>query len=300
MFARSVSYLFLSVSIASFEPSINTLVSFIQNTPAVVVVMAFFIGWIGCWLPVAIVSALALNLQLGKPLQPEQKLPLLVSLYLLAPLILWGINWLTNTSFSNYGLRVNISLLGSLGLGFVLGVLSLAVVFGGQFWLSWCSWQQNVETQNFASLQPILLPIFLVALFVGGIEELVFRGFLFTQLTQDYPVWVAAVISSSIFALLHLVWERRETIPQLPGLWLMGMVLVLARFSDRNNLGLAWGLHAGWVWAIACIDTAELITYTGKVPEWLTGKNKKPLAGAAGIVCLLLTGLILYFFSAYI
>jgi membrane protease YdiL (CAAX protease family) len=262
--------------------------------------MAFFISWIGCWLPVAIVSALALNLQLGKPLQSEQKLPLLISLYLLAPFILWGINWLTNTSFSDYGFNVNISLLGSLGLGFVLGVLSLAVVFGGQFWLSWCSWQENVETRLIASLQSILLPIFLVAMFVGGVEELIFRGFLFTQLTQDYSVWLAAVISSLIFALLHLVWERQETIPQLPGLWLMGMVLVLARFSDRNNLGLAWGLHAGWVWAIACLDTAELITYTGKVPEWLTGKNKKPLAGAAGIVCLLLTGLILYFFSAYI
>jgi uncharacterized protein len=298
MFARSVSYLLVSVSISSFEPSMNTLLSFFENAPVIVVLMAFFVGWIGCWFPVAIVSALALNLQLGKPLQPEQKLPLLISLYLLAPFILWGINWLTNTSFSNYGFNVDISLLGSLGLGFVLGVLSLAVVFGGQFWLSWCSWQEsNVETQNFASLQQIMLPIFLVALFVGGIEELIFRGFLFTQLAQDYPVWVAAVISSLIFALLHLVWERRETIPQLPGLWLMGMVLVLARFTDGGNLGLAWGLHAGWVWAIACLDTAELITYTGKVPEWLTGKNKKPLAGAAGIVCLLLTGLTLYFFS---
>jgi uncharacterized protein len=267
----------------------NTLLSFLENAPVIVVLMAFFVGWIVCWFPVAIVSALALNLQLGKPLQPEQKLPLLISLYLLAPFILWGINWLTNTSFSNYGFNVNISLFSSLGLGFVLGVLSLAVIFGGQFWLSWCSWQESQTKQ----LRSILLPIFLVALFVGGIEELIFRGFLFTQLAQDYPVWVAAVISSLIFALLHLVWERRETIPQLPGLWLMGMVLVLARFSCSGNLGLAWGLHAGWVWAIACLDTAELITYTGKVPEWLTGKNKKPLAGAAGIVCLLLTGLIL-------
>ncbi|MBD2604426.1 CPBP family intramembrane metalloprotease [Scytonema hofmannii FACHB-248] len=295
MFARSVSYL-LSVSLSSFEPSINTLLSFIENAPVIVVVMAFFIGWIGCWFPVAIVSALALNLELGKPLQSEQKLPLLISLYLLAPFILWGINWLTNTSFSNYGFNVNISLLGSLGLGFVLGVFSLAVVFGGQLWLSWCSWQESQTKQ----LQSILLPIFLVALFVGGIEELVFRGFLFTQLAEDYPVWLAAVISSLIFALLHLVWERHDTIPQLPGLWLMGMVLVLARFSDRGNLGLAWGLHAGWVWAIACLDTAELISYTGKVPEWLTGKNKKPLAGATGIVCLLLTALILWVFSGYI
>jgi uncharacterized protein len=75
------------------------------------------------------------------------------------------------------------------------------------------------------------------------------------------------------------------------------MVLVLARFADRGNLGIAWGLHAGWIWAIATLDTAELITYTGKVSEWVTGKNKKPLAGLAGIVCVLLAGAILWLFD---
>jgi hypothetical protein len=64
--------------------------------------------------------------------------------------------------------------------------------------------------------------------------------------------------------------------PQLPGLWLMGMVLVLARYVDGGSLGLAWGLHAGWVWAIASLDSAQLITYTGTGSEWVTGKNRKP------------------------
>lgn len=103
-----------------------------------------------------------------------------------------------------------------------------------------------------------------------------FSGFLLTQLGRDYPIWLAAIISSLIFALLHLVWEKKETVPQLPGLWLMGMVLVLARLVNDGNLGIAWGLHSGWVWAIGCIDTAGLINYTGNVPEWVTGKNKNP------------------------
>ncbi|MCW5317688.1 CPBP family intramembrane metalloprotease [Nostoc sp. KVJ3] len=264
-----------------------------QNAPALVIVMAFFIFWIVCWFPVAVVSAILLNWQPPKPLQPEQKMPLLVSLYLLAPLILWGVSWFTNKSFSDYGFVGNLSTLGSLGLGFSLGVVSLAIVFSGQFGLGWCSFEKT----NFKLLLPILIPIFLIALLVGGIEELVFRGFLFTELAQDYPIWIAAAISSLIFALLHLVWEQRETVPQLPGLWLMGMVLVLARFADRNNLGLAWGLHAGWIWAIATLDTAELITYTGEVSDWFTGKNKKPLAGLAGIICVLGTGIIIWLFS---
>jgi uncharacterized protein len=277
-----------------FEPSVNAFLAFMENAPALLVVMVFLICWVGCWLPVATVSAILLNWQPTKPLQPEQKMPLLVSLYLLAPLILWGVGWLVNRSFLDYGFVANFSILNSLALGFGLGVLSLAIVFTGQFGLGWCSFQNlNIK------LIPILLPIFFIALLVGGIEELIFRGFLLTELAQDYPIWVAAVISSLIFALLHLVWEQRETVPQLPGLWLMGMVLVLARFVDRGNLGLAWGLHAGWVWAIATIDTAELITYTGKVSDWFTGKNKKPLAGLAGIICVVGTGVIIWLFSKY-
>ncbi|MEA5605618.1 type II CAAX endopeptidase family protein [Nostoc sp. UHCC 0252] len=266
-----------------------------QNAPALVIVMVFFICWIVCWLPVAAVSAILLDWQPPKSLQPEQKMPLLVSLYLLAPLILWGVSWLTNKSFWDYGFVGNFSTFGSLALGFALGVVSLAIVFSGQFGLGWCSF----EKKNFKLLLPILLPILLIALLVGGIEELVFRGFLFTELAQDYPVWVAAAASSLIFALLHLVWEQRETAPQLPGLWLMGMVLVLARFADRNNLGLAWGLHAGWIWAIATLDTAEIITYTGIVSDWFTGKNKKPLAGLAGIICVLGTGISIWLLSKY-
>ena len=274
---------------------VNTLRTFIEDASVPVVVITFFISWIGCWLPIAAVIAITLNWQPTKPLQPEQKLPLLVPLYLLAPLVLWGFIWLSHKSFSDYGFVGNLSLLGSLALGFGLGVFSLAIMFTCQFWLGWC----YLEKSNIKLIPSILPTILLIALLVGGIEELVFRGFLFTELERDYPVWVAAAISSLIFALLHLVWEQRETKPQIPGLWLMGMMLVLARMADGGSLGMAWGLHAALVWAIATVDTAELITYTGKAGEWWTGKNKKPLAGAAGIICVLGTGLILWFLSKY-
>ncbi|WP_017651144.1 CPBP family intramembrane glutamic endopeptidase [Fortiea contorta] len=286
---------FASIFITLSEPSADILLAFVKNVPVLFVVMAYFIVWILLWLPIAVVSAMIINWRPGKTLQPEQKIPLLIPLYLLAPLVLWGMNWLGLGSFSDYGLVSNFSIINSLVLGVSLGVLGLTVVFACQLYFGWCKIQQS----NFQRLPPILLPTFLIALLVGGIEELIFRGFLFTELQQDYPVWIAAVISSLIFALLHLVWEQHETLPQLPGLWLMGMVLVLARFADRGNLGIAWGLHAGWVWAIATLDTAELITYTNQVSDWCTGKNNKPLAGLAGIVCVLGTGVILWLLPQY-
>lgn len=269
----------------------NSAATFLANIPfSLLEAIAFFVVWAVCWLPVAVICAIAINWQPSKPLQPEQKLPLLASLYLIAPAVLWAASRVTGVSFSAYGFTWNLGILRSLALGFSLGVLGLAILFGIQTALGWLTWQK-VEVRQLIS---VLLPILLLALWISATEELVFRGFLLTQLRQDYSVGVAAIISSLVFALLHLIWEQRETIPQLPGLWLMGMVLVLARFVDGGSLGLAWGLHTGWVWAIASLDTAGLIVYTGKIPEWITGKHGKPLAGAAGIFCLLATGAILW------
>lgn len=254
--------------------------------------MAFFLTWIGCWLPIALILTKVLRWTANQSLQSEQKIPLLVSLYLLAPLILRVTCWLTHKSFSSYGWIGNFSILYSLSLGFSLGVLSLAFVFGCHLCFGLC----ELNISNLKSVPSTLFSVMLLAAFVSGVEELVFRGFLFSQLQQNYSVWTATVISSLIFALLHLVWEQKETTPQLPGLWLMGMVLVLARFTDNGGLGLAWGLHAGWVWSMATIDTSNLINYTGKVPEWITGKNKKPLAGVAGIFCMGITTVALCLF----
>lgn len=282
-----------------FDQAAKSMLLFFPQTTPLFRIIAFFLVWVGCWLPLAIPTAMALNWHPPKPLAASQKLPLLASLYLLAPLLLWGVAWVEGASFSNYGLLWNPSVLVSLGLGLGLSVLSLTIVFGIEWALGWINWQQS----NWKELGSIWLPILLLGLWIGGTEELIFRGFLVNELTRgefnqlfhaaNPNFWVAAAISSLIFALLHLVWEIRETLPQVPGLWLMGMILVLARACDGGSLGLAWGLHAGWIWGMASIDSAQLITYTGKGSAWFTGLAEKPLAGLAGIVCLLGTAAVL-------
>ena len=269
----------------------NNLLSRWENAPALVVIIAFFIAWIIFWLPIGFILTKLLHWTPEQPLQEQQKIPLIVSLYLLVPVTLFLINLLTNQSFADYGWIGNFSILYSLLLGFGWGVLSLVFVFGCQLYFGLCEFKLS----NPESVPSTLLSIMLVALLIGAVEELVFRGFLLTQLEQTYSVWIGAIVSSLIFAILHLVWERRETVPQLPGLWLMGMVLVLARFADHGSLGLAWGLHAGWVWSIASIDTLNLVKYPDNNLDWITGKNKKPLAGVAGIFCMVITAAALYF-----
>ena len=280
---------------AIFDRAANWWLMSLVASTALWKVAAFFIAWAVLWLPVAIPIATLLKWRPPQPLAAQQKLPLLAALYLIAPLILWGASWVDGVSFLDYGLDWKLNVLVSLGRGSGLGILSLIIVFIGQWILGWVEW----HSENWQRLGQVLLPVLLLGLWIGGTEELVFRGFLLNELQQDYSVWVAAVISSVIFALLHLIWDRQDTLPQLPGLWLMGMVLVLARWVDGGSLGLAWGLHAGWICGLTCLDSAELISYTGKGPTWITGFGKQPLAGVAGLLCLLGVGALLLLLLPY-
>ena len=256
-------------------------------------VITFFIIWGAIWLPIAIPVALLIHWRPNKPISVKQKLILIASLYPIAPIIIWLTTKIENTSLANYGLnwQPNIFLSFTIGLG--LGIISLTIVFILESLLGFIQWQWL----NSQLLLPVILPILILGMGIAITEELVFRGFILNQLEIDYTYWLAATISSLIFALLHLIWSPKETLPQLPGLWLMGMVLVGARLVDRGSLGLAIGLHAGWIFSLSCVDSSELITYTDKNKAWLTGINQQPLAGLVGIVSLLLTALILWFFS---
>lgn len=273
-------------------------------------------AWLLLWMPVAIPLGRVFKWRPFRYTSPTQKLLLVVSLYALSPIVVWGAAWGEQVPLTAYGLFWHVTTLQSLIGGFVLGVLGLAILFLVQWSLGWLQVLSPLDAEAFSSTelaapipanQPLrqsarfiakklafmLFSTLAIGLWISFTEELVFRGFLVHELQQDYAPWLAVTIASLIFALLHLVWEGKETLPQLPGLWLMGIVLSLAYSVNSSNLGLAIGLHTGWIWTIASLDTAQLIHYTGKGSEWLTGLNGKPLAGLLGILFLIGTAGIL-------
>lgn len=274
---------------ATFE-QLYGLLEAIAASSAVVKIIIFFVVWLVAWLPIAIPLAIVLQWHPPKPLAIAQKIPLVLSLYLLAPFILWGFAALEGQTFAAYGFGLTRSTFSSLLLGLSLGVLGVSLLFSLERWAGWVEIHWANQNQFIAALLPTLV----LALLISLIEELIFRGFLLNQLQHDYAGWVAAASSSLIFALLHLVWEGTEIAPQLPGLWLMGIVLVIARWADGGSLGLALGLHAGWVWVMASLDTAQLIDYTDRGSEWMTGLKKQPLAGGMGLLLLGVTGGVLW------
>ena len=271
------------------------------SIPAIVKIILFFSTWIVVWLPAAILLAIALKWHPPQPLG-NKKLPLLASLYVIVPFILWATSWIENTSFVNWGWELQPAVLMSLIPGLGLGIISLVILFGLQLTAGWIELKKSetsTETGekkiNFWTLifNPASLLTLLLALWISATEELIFRGCLQTILQQDYSMLIAAAIASFIFAIAHLIWAAKETLPQLPGLWLMGMVLTLARIADNGSLGLAIGIHAAWIWGITTVDTEDAINPTGRAPEWITGIAAKPLAGAAGILLLLATATLL-------
>lgn len=52
------------------------------------------------------------------------------------------------------------------------------------------------------------------------------------------------------------------------------------------GLGYPIGLHAGLIWGYYIVNVGGLSEYTGRVPEWVTGIDKNPLAGLMGLILL--------------
>ncbi|MBP0009459.1 MULTISPECIES: CPBP family intramembrane glutamic endopeptidase [unclassified Roseofilum] len=253
---------------------------------------AFFALWVTLWLPIAIPIARHLKWHPPHPLDPQQKLSLLMPLYLLVPLLLGAIVWIEKQPISNYGLGLDRSVFVSLMAGLALSILTLFIAYGLQVVWGTLAWQPEAIA---ASFLPTLGSILALSLWIGVIEETVFRGFLLTELQGDMGLVWAAILSSLIFALSHLIWDFKGSLIQVPGLALMGLVLVLARWVDGGSLGLAWGLHGGWIWGLISLDTTQILKPKSdrSWPEWVTGINGEPLSGLVGILILGITGLIL-------
>ena len=269
----------------SLTPWMNTL----AGAPAWARSLAFFALWILLWLPLAVPLARGLAWRPGQPLAPSQKIAFVVSLYGVALPLLWGMTRLPAASWAVYGLPGSTAfwLAGVAGVGWAL--LSLVVVFAAESAAGWLLWRPENSHRLLASALPILG----LALGISWTEEAIFRGLLLTWLAADFGWLVAAGVVSLIFALSHLLWEQQDTWPQLPGLVLMGLVLAWARWLVGGHLGLAWGLHAGWIWGLTCLDTAALMQYRDRAPAWVVGRGGQPLAGLAGLLCLGLTAAVL-------
>lgn len=249
--------------------------------PAPVRLGLFFLSLLSIWLPLAAPIYIFVK---DSNLVTILTMGLLFVEFLLL-LRFWGQNvYQQSHLLRSYGLqgtrRNGLELLSGLGVGVII-TFSL-------FWLEgllgWLVWQSPT----------VVLPRLIVeglasALGIGLAEELVFRGWLLDELERDYRPRVVLWADVLIFALLHFLKPPAEilrTLPGFPGLILFGLTLVWAKRGSKGRLGLPIGLHAGLVWGYYIINVGQMVQYSGRVSDWITGVDKNPLAGAMGLMFL--------------
>ncbi len=260
----------------------------------------FLLLWILAWLPIALPTAYFVRWRPFQPLQISQKLALIASLYIIGPGLIWLMAQAQGGDLGDYGLVWGGTLLRAIAIGLGIALGGIGLLYLSQWpWLIWPPSAPTIPPSWEKLLHWLLLPA-LIGLWIGGTEELIFRGFILTEWQQDFGEVTAAIVTSLVFALSHLVWHPRATLPQLPGLWLMGMVLAVACWLTDGNIGLAWGLHAGWVWGLASLDAAQAVHYRETAPAWFIGYDRQPLAGAIGLLLLLITLGILWAGQPYV
>lgn len=178
----------------------------------------------------------------------------------------------------------------NLAIGFGIGGGGVVILFAIATALGGVIWEPFPPT-----FSRIFIEGLLVALGVGFAEELFFRGWLLEELRRDYSPAIALWSNSLLFAILHFIKPPEEILRtwlQFPGLLLLGMILVWAKDATRSqtnphgSLAVAIALHAGLVWSYYLVNVGELVTYTGTLPEWITGIDHNPLAGVLGLLCL--------------
>ncbi|MGA7935538.1 MAG: type II CAAX endopeptidase family protein [Kovacikia sp.] len=275
----------------------------LHQYPAPVRILIFILILSLLWIPIALPIQWLVSLYAASPEASSNTATLLTLPLLYVEFILlvrwWGkrvyhqpdLLWRYGLEFSRRGGR-------ELLLGLAIGVTLLFALFlvqGAANWLVWIS--------PFSHLPRVILEGLVVALAIGFAEELLFRGWLLDELQRDYRSDVALWVNAVVFALVHGIK------PQFPALLLLGVTLVWAKRSRTNwddsncqtfskkilrgRLALSMGLHAGLVWGYYMINVGQLIKYTNRVPAWVTGIDRNPLAGVMGILFLSILALVM-------
>lgn len=202
--------------------------------------------------------------------------------------------------------------------GFALGFASLAMIVVVCMIAGVRVWGYDVDGAEFVE---ILIEASLAGVAVAIIEEVLFRGAIFGSFRKVMPWTLAALISSSVYGILHFQksvddmvadhWYSglvvqgymfggftnwHEVIPGFFNLTLAGMLLALA-YQKSGNLWFSIGLHGGWIfWRRAYGAMTDQPRIDGaEVPpspyEWFYGTKTMVDGWLAAIV--LLTALVI-------
>ena len=171
----------------------------------------------------------------------------------------------------------------SLGIGLLMSTALIGLIVSLLVFTGNGSWRGNLEVQA-------MLNCLLLALGVGFAEELIFRAWLWEELTKILGSRGGLLTQAALFSLVHTRFNLGfgPMLGLLTGLFLLGLILALLRLRDQGSLWGCIGLHGGLVggWFLA---HQNLLSIDPNAPIWLVGPggpNANPLGGLVAILSL--------------
>ena len=178
----------------------------------------------------------------------------------------------------------------SLGIGLLMSTALIGLIVSLLVFTGNGSWRGNLEIKA-------MLNCLLLALGVGFAEELIFRSWLWEELTKILGSRGGLLSQAALFSLVHTRFNLRfgPMLGLLTGLFLLGLILALLRLRDQGSLWGCIGLHGGLVggWFLA---HQNLLSIDPNAPIWLVGPggpNANPLGGLVAILSLTAIGSLL-------
>ena len=178
----------------------------------------------------------------------------------------------------------------SLGIGLLMSTALIGLIVSLLVFTGNGSWRGNLEIQA-------MLNCLLLALGVGFAEELIFRAWLWEELTKILGSRGGLLSQAALFSLVHTRFNLGfgPMLGLLTGLFLLGLILALLRLRDQGSLWGCIGLHGGLVggWFLA---HQNLLSIDPNAPIWLVGPggpNANPLGGLVAILSLTAIGSLL-------
>lgn len=195
------------------------------------------------------------------------------------------------------------------GRGFVVGLAFLLAVVGVIYALGGYRIEAGgafASAAVGAALVPILVLLggFIVQ---GSTEEIIFRGWLMQVIASRHGLWLAVILNSALFALVHggNIAPSRELYLGLVNIVLFGLFISLYAAREASIWGVC-GWHAAWNWLLglgfglevsgqvveAQPLVVDLATNEG-VAWWITGAAFGPEASVVTTAVLLIGTLVL-------
>lgn len=212
--------------------------------------------------------------------------------------------WLDRRRFADFGLRIDRAWWVDFGAGLGLGIVLMAAIFGVMAATGWLRIDEAIEPDVGKGFATGLAYALVLYVGVGFYEELLFRGYLMSNMAEGLAgrrlsprtaVVVAWIVVSVLFGIGHAINPNTTPVSTI-NVAIAGLFVGLG-FLLTGELALPIGLHTAWNFAQgalfgfpvsgATVDHARLLVSGETGPDGWTGGVFGPEGGLLGLAAML-------------